>query len=450
MKRERWGSSLGFLSAAIGSAIGIGNVWRFNYILYENGGGAFLIPYLIALLTLGIPLLLVEIWSGLWSRTSIPLIYRKINKLLEPIGWWTLINILVINIYYTAIVGWFLFYTFHSFEVVKVSDSEKFFYNFLSTNYPSLTGALIWIFCMLILSLGVRKGLERFSMIFVSLMWILMLILLFRALISPGAFDSIYKYLSVDFSKLSNWNVWITAFGQVAFSLSIAMGIMPLFGSYLNRKKEIVPNSLATAFADTSFSLISALTIFSFLGIVGLQPTEGFALAFFTFPLAIAEMPGKEIFSFIFFLTLTIAGFTSVLTSFEALIASLNDKFRIPRKSAIVLLGLFLIFLTSLFANDLNTIKFLDKITGTISLPLIALIECLIFGWLVGSTKIRNELNKFSRIKLGIYFDISLKIISPLVLFVLFSLGLKFITPIELLIISLIIIISFFISFRKS
>ncbi len=445
MEREKWKTNLGFLFAAIGSAIGIGNVWRFNYILYENGGGAFFIPYIIAVLSLGVPLLITEVWSGFWARGSSPIVYKKINKWLEPIGWWTLINIFIINIYYAAIVGWFIFYTFYSFELHTVANTESFFYNFLSTPYSAIGGVIVWIASMIILSLGVRKGLERFSLIFVSLMWILIFILLVRATTLPNAGYGLIKYLSFDFQKLYDWNVWMVAFGQVAFSLSIAMGIMQVFGSYLKTKKEIVPNSLATAFADSSFSVISAITIFSVLGVVGLQPAEGFGLAFIIFPVAAAQLPLKELFSMWFFLTLSIAGFTSALTSFEALVAALTDRFKISRKIVLIILGIPSITLTYLIGGNLEAIKFWDGIASTISLPLIALAECLIFGWLLGPKKIRESLNKISRIKLNFFFDFSLKYISPAILLILVGLGSKFITVLELKIILSIIASSIFI-----
>ncbi|MEM5802126.1 MAG: sodium-dependent transporter [Candidatus Aenigmatarchaeota archaeon] len=449
MAREYWKTGLGFLFSAIGSAIGIGNIWRFNYILYENGGGIFFLPYLFAVLVMGVPLLISEVWSGFWARGSSPIIYKKIYKWLEPLGWWTLINISIINIYYNALVGWFMSYAIFSFRLHGVADTESFFYNFLTTPYPIVAGVLIWIFNMIILSLGVRKGLERFSLIFVSMMWILIFILLIRATTLPGAGDGIKKYLFPNWSKLYDWNVWMVAFGQVAFSLSIAMGIMPVFGSYLKKKREIIPNSFATAFADASFSAISAITIFSVLGVVGLHPAEGFGLAFMTFPLAAAQLPAKEIFSFIFFLALTIAGFTSALTSFEAVIAGITDRFKMTRKFAVVCLGIPSTLATAYIAGNLNAIKFWDGIASTISLPIIALAECLIFGWLIGANRIRNSLNKISRIKLNPLFDLGLKFLSPIVLLVLVGLGSKFVTRLELKIILLVVATSIFIVISK-
>jgi NSS family neurotransmitter:Na+ symporter len=448
-KRERWKTNLGFLFASIGSAIGIGNIWRFNYMLYENGGGIFLIPYFFALLVMGLPLLILEIWSGFWARGSSPIIYRKIHKWFEPLGWWTLINIFIMNIYYAALVGWFLSYIFFSFQLNALTNPESFFHNFLSTNYPMIAGLLVWLANILIISLGVRKGLERFSIIFVSLMWILMIIFLVRATTLPNAGVGILKYLSLDWSKIYDWNIWISAFGQIAFTLSIAMGIMPVFGSYLSKKDEIVPNSFATAFSNPAFSLISAIAIFSILGFVGLQPTEGFALAFITFPLAASHLPLKEIFNFLFFFTLTIAGLTSSLTAFEATIAGLTDRFRMSRKFAAVLFGIPSAIATAYIANNLTTIKFWDSIVSTINLPLIALIECLVFGWFLGADKIRKSLNKVSKVKLNILFDIGLKFISPAILLVLIGLGSKFITSLELKITLLIVSVSIFLVVSK-
>ena len=444
VEREQWKTRLGFLFASVGAAIGIGNIWRFNYILYENTG-TFIVPYIVAIIVLGIPLFVSEVWSGFWSRGSPPLVYKKIKKFLEPIGWWTLINTFIISIYYAAIVGWFFSYTIFSITSFPTSP-QSFFNNFLSSNVPAIAGALTWIISIIILSLGVKKGVENFSLAGVSLLWILLFILLVRVTTLPNAGEGIVKYLTVDWNNLWNWKIWITAFGQVAFSLSLAVGIMQTFGSYLSKKSEIVPNTYTTVFADTSFSILSAIVIFSVLGISGFRPEEGMSLVFITFPLAATHLPGKILFSFIFFFTLSIAGITSCIASLETVVAGITDRFKIKRKLAVLLVGIPSIFVTALVANNIGIIKFLDNIASTISLPIIALIECIIFGWLIGANRIRETINSTSRLKLNRLFDIGLKFVSPTILLILIALSSKFVTSLEMKVLLLIFGLSVFLT----
>src|SRR5690625_3992656 len=326
--RSQWGTRAGFVLAAAGSAIGLGNIWRFPYVAYENGGGAFFIPYLIALLTAGIPILIMEFTMGHKYRGSSPLTFRRMNKRTEIIGWWGVLVAFVISTYYSVIIAWAISYAVFSVNLSWGSDTTSYFVgDYLQVVDPGQFGSfvpgvlipllIVWLIVLGILFRGVKRGIEIANRIMIPLLVIVFLIIVIRAITLPGALTGLNAFFEPDFSRILNSQVWIAAYGQIFFSLSIAFAIMITYSSYLPKKSDITNNAFITGFSNSGFELLAGIGVFSILGFMATQQgvaidevvAGGVGLAFVVFPAIINEFPAfNEFFGLLFFLSLVLAG----------------------------------------------------------------------------------------------------------------------------------------------
>ncbi|SKA11630.1 sodium-dependent transporter [Selenihalanaerobacter shriftii] len=442
-ENTEWGSRLGFILAAIGSAVGLGNIWRFSYMVYDNGGGAFLIPYFFALLTAGIPLLILEFGFGHKMRGSAPFSFAKMSEKWEWLGWWPSLVSFVITTYYAAIIGWSLNYIVYSFGTIWGQDPESFFYNshlqltegiseIGGINLTILLGVIaVWLINYFILYKGVQEGIEKASKIFMPLLAVFMLIITVRGVTLPGALAGVNKFLEPDFSALLNVKVWLAAYGQIFFTLSVGFAIMITYSSYLPKDSDIVNNAFITALANCGFSFIVGIGSFGILGYMAAQTgqpisevvAQSIGLAFIAFPKAISLLPAfQSLFAIIFFLGLTIAGFSSSLSLIEAFVASVRDKFDIERKKAVTyvcLAGLLgsLIFTTG---AGLYFLDIVDHFVNQFGIALIGLVECIVLGWYYKSSRIRNYVNPLSDFPIGNWWEIMIKFVTPIILGVMF------------------------------
>ncbi|MHC4531601.1 MAG: sodium-dependent transporter, partial [Planctomycetota bacterium] len=348
--RDRWNSRPSFIMAAIGSAVGLGNVWRFPYIAYSSGGGAFLIPYFVALFTAGIPMLILEMGLGQRMQKGAPLAFGAIRKPLQWFGWWAAGLSAGIVIYYSTILAWSWVYLWHSFTQAWGDQPETFFVQSVlhrsagpgEIGWPVLPlaigMALTWFAIYLILRKGVRN-VGNVVMVTVPLPLILLAILLVRGLTLPGAMDGIRYYLTPDFSKLTDIRIWLRAYGQIFFSLSVASGVMIGYGSYLGKKAEITNSAFITGLANCGTSFFAGFVVFSMLGylakVQGLTVSEvttaGTGLAFIAFPTAISQLPALNIlFGLIFFIALLTLGIDSAFALQEAFTTGFYDKWQTP------------------------------------------------------------------------------------------------------------------------
>ena len=447
IKREHWKTRFGFLMAAIGSAIGLGNIWRFNYVCYTNGGGAFLIPYIIALFTAGIPLLILEFGLGQHMQGSAPQSFSKISKRWEWLGWWPIVfSMFGILLYYSVVISWALSYFVYSFGLKWGSNPNTYFfqdYLKISSGPWQIKGvvvpivislAAIWLINWIICYKGIHKGIEKACRIFMPVLFILAGVLVIRGVTLPGALSGINWYLKPSFSSLLKPEVWIAAYGQIFFSLSIAFGIMIAYASYLPRESDIVNNGFITGLANSGFSFFVGFAVFSTLGYMSFTTgapfnqvvTQGLGLAFVTFPQAIGEIPLlPQLFGIIFFLCLIIAGLSSSISLLEAFAAALIDKMGIPRHKTITFLVIFgflggIIFTTraGLFWLDI-----VDHYILSYALVLVGLLECVVIGWIFGSGRMREWINEFSDFKIGKWWEMSIKVIIPVILSVILVLN---------------------------
>ncbi len=436
--REQWGSRVGFILAAVGSAIGLGNIWRFPYIAYENGGGAFFIPYLFAMLTAGIPLLILEFGVGKRFRGGAPKIFASINPKWEFLGWWQVFICFVISLYYVAIIGWSICYFGLAFVQGWGTDTGGFFMqNFLQISDSPLNfggirwpiyGAIAfcWIICWVVLVSGVRSGIERAGKIFMPLLFVLVLVIMGRAVMLPGAATGIDWMFKPDFSALSKGSVWIAAYGQVFYSLSVGFAIMLTYASYLPAKQDVTNNAFMTAFINCGFSMLSGIMIFAVLGYmaaakgVGVDEvvSSGVGLAFVTIPQAINLMPAPVLIGTLFFGALVFAGLSSQISICEACIAAGMEKFNLDRKRAASLYCLLGLFVGGIYASNagLLVLDIVDHFVNNFGVLLAGLTEIILLSWFFDVQGIRTTINEVSDFSVNNSWVFCLRIITPLVL----------------------------------
>ncbi|MDO4227084.1 sodium-dependent transporter [Neisseria sp.] len=423
-KRETFSSRRAFMFAAIGSAVGLGNIWRFPYVTYDNGGGAFIVPYLIALLTAGIPLLFLDYAIGHRYRGSAPLAFRRINRALEPFGWWNVLANVIICIYYAVIIGWAASYTYYSLVGAWGADPQAFFFkdylhmadgvsvgfDFVAKVLGPLVG--VWIFTFLILALGVQKGVARSSSFFMPLLVVMFLIMVAIALTLPGAAKGLDALFTPDWSKLSNPSVWVAAYGQIFFSLSICFGIMVTYSSYLKPKSDLTGTGLVVGFANSSFEVLAGIGVFAALGFMATAAgkevsdvaSSGIGLAFIAFPTIINQAPFGSLIGVLFFGSLVFAGITSMISIVEVIIAAVQDKLRLGRVAATFAVCLPMGIVSALLfgtTTGLPVLDVMDKFVNTYGIVAAGFLYVLV---LVATKKLpvlRQHINAISSFKIG-------------------------------------------------
>jgi NSS family neurotransmitter:Na+ symporter len=445
-RRAQWNTRWGFLSAAIGSAVGLGSIWRFPYVVYENGGGAYLLPYVVALITAGVPLMILEYGIGHRMRGSAPLSFARIDSRWEWLGWWTVLFVMFgINAYYAVVIAWCVSYLGFSFTLAWGSDPNTFFFKeFLgSTSSPEHIGAaqpsilfslaVVWFINWAITFFGVEKGIETANKVFMPMLFVLILVLLGWTLTLPGATEEgILRYLKPDFARLREPKVWIDAYSQIFFTLSLGFGIMIAYASYLPPESDINFNAWITSIADTIISFVAGLAIFGALGYMAAQTskpfrevvTHGIGLAFVAYPQAISLLPKwPNIFGVLFFLTLTVAGVASSVSIVEAFNAAVMDKFNLARKPVVTTLSIGGFFAGIIFTTGagLAWLDIVDHFLSHYGLFVACILQCYVVGWIYGASELREHVNRASLVRVGRLFDIAIRYLIPIVLGVLLA-----------------------------
>ncbi len=437
-QREEWGTRVGFILAAVGSAIGLGNIWRFPYMAYENGGGAFLIPYFFAMLTAGIPIIILEFGLGHKHRGSAPLTFAKVSKNWEWIGWWQTFVAFVISVYYVAVIGWALNYVFLAFgQGWGENPGDFFFGSFLQlTDSPMKFGGIrwpifattlaVWVINWAVLFSGVKKGIEKANKIFMPVLFVLILIMIGRAVTLPNAADGLQWLFRPDFSAIMDYKVWTAAYGQIFFTLSVAFAIMITYSSYLPSRSDINNNGFITVFVNCGFSMLAGIMVFGVLGYMAAQQGvgvdevvgSGVGLAFATIPKAINLLPASTLFGVLFFLALFCAGLSSMISLSEACCSALMDKYGWSRKfttSAYAIVGglISIVFVTR---GGLLVLDIVDHFINNFGIVFTGLVEVIVLAWLFKTDTIRQHVNKLSDFTIGSWWLFCLKVITPIVL----------------------------------
>jgi NSS family neurotransmitter:Na+ symporter len=451
--RGSWGSKLGFILAASGSAIGLGNIVFFSSNAYKYGGGAFYVPYLAALFLIGIPVMILELGAGRFARRSMPnALFQLAGRRAELAGWFGALNASIITMYYIAILAWILGMWVGSLGPLwraspvdafglasgDLSNSMSYFFNMISGWNPLIYVVLIWVANILIIIRG-AKSIEAVVKIFVPLMWLMMIVLIIRGVTLAGGVEGIFFLFTPDFSVMGDVGIWKGAFSQMFFTLSLGFGIMMAYASYLPDKNDDVLSATTISLLNCSFEYIAGLAIFSLLFAFAIAPkASSLSMIFFVVPEGIAEFPVfVGIFGFLFFTLLLMAGLTSSVSLVESVVLSVIDKFRVPRLR--VLAGVFavglagsLIFVLPQVVDpglkDDGTLGFslvdlFDHWAFGYGLLICGLLELIILGWLHDLDALLAFINENSRFKLGVWFKVLVRYVLPAVVLSILSLS---------------------------
>ena len=348
MERERLGSRLGFILISAGCAIGLGNVWRFPYITGQYGGAAFVLIYLVFLVILGLPIMIMEFSVGRASQKSA----ARSFHVLEPKGtkwhwqsWACMAGNYLLMMFYTTIGGWMLAYVFKmlsgEFEGLDAAGVEGVFNGMLGQpGYMTVWMIVVVLSSFFICSFGLQKGVERITKAMMSCLFLILILLCIRSVTLPGAIEGIKFYLIPDFGKMVENGIGeavFAAMGQSFFTLSLGIGAMAIFGSYISKDRSLTGESVSICVLDTSVALLSGLIIFPSCFAFGVDPGEGPGLVFITLPNVFNRMAGGRIFGALFFVFMFFAAFSTIVAVFENIISFSLDLFGITRKKAVLI-----------------------------------------------------------------------------------------------------------------
>ncbi len=386
--REQWGSKLGFILAAAGSAIGLGNIWKFPYVVGENGGSAFIIIYLLCTAIIGLPVLVGEILIGRTTQRNPVGAFRALSgsRFWAGVGGMGVAAGFLILSFYAVIAGWSVGYIYESFsgDLFKYADPTK-----AAVHFEELTHDVVWIigyfgfFMILTMGLvyaGVQKGIERGSKIMMPVLFLLLIFVMIRGITMEGSGAGLEFLLKPDWSHVSG-QTFLIALGQAFFTLSMGMGAMLTYGSYMSKKDSVPSSALQILLLDTAIALVAGIAIFTSVFATGLDAAAGPGLIFHTLPVVFMKMPGGEIFGPIFFILLSIAALTSAISLLEVITAYFVDEKGWTRHRAVIVFGsvTFLIGIPSALSFNvlsdttifgLNFFGLVDYLTANIMLPL--------------------------------------------------------------------------------
>lgn len=440
-KREEWGSKFGFIMAAAGSAVGLGNIWRFPYITGKYGGAAFVLVYLAIVIILGMSLMLAEFAIGRKAKQDAVGSFNKLGGGLWPIvGWMGFFVAFVVLSYYAVIAGWTFAYIFKSFGALMTEagagNAVDVFTSFISNPVQAIGyHVVVMVIIISIVYKGINSGIERSCKVLMPAIFIILLILIGRAVTLPGAMAGLEFYMKPDFSKLTGEAI-LAAVGQSFFSLSLGMGIMITYGSYI-KKEEYLPSAVQKiVFLDTLVAILAGFVIFPAAFAFGVDPGQGTGLTFVTLPSVFAKMPAGSVFSSAFFVLLFLAALTSAISLFEVVAAYGIDQLKWSRAKSVILMGIgiALLGLPSALGEGGHIAKiagktFLDSadyITNNVVMPLGGIFICLFVGWFwVKGAKDEitdNEKIAFPSYKVWLWIC---RIVAPITIAIIFYNGLK-------------------------
>lgn len=437
-ERERWGSKLGFILAASGSAVGLGNLWKFPYKAGTNGGGAFVLVYVIIVLLLGFSLMIAEIALGRHTQLNAIGAYAKISKKWGWVGALGVFAAFIILSFYSVVGGWVINYLVKSATgALKVSDPEVLkgiFGGFVSSaTMPIVYHGIFMIITLAIVFIGIGKGIEKASKIMMPSLFIIIIILAIRSVTLPGAMEGVKYFIIPDFSKIT-MNVVLDALGQVFFSLSLGMGCMITYGSYLGKDTNIPKSGIIIPLIDTAIALLAGFAILPSVFAFGFKPDQGPGLMFVTLPAVFSKMPFGTIFAVLFFILVLFAALTSSISLLEVVVAYVVDKWGFSRQktSIFIAIAIFLVGIpASLSQGVWSGIHLIgnrgffdtyDFIASNVLLPLGGLLLCIFVGWIWKREVCTDEITNDGKIKFrlkNVWFFL-IKYVCPIAIFIVF------------------------------
>mgnify|MGYP001815025404 CR=1 FL=1 len=420
-KHENWSSRFTFLMAAVGAAVGLGNIWKFPYVTGQNGGSAFVLVYLLAVAFVALPILIAEIAIGRWGRQSPPNAMVNVahsqgrSGAWSVIGWFGMLAAYLIATYYSVIAGWSVVYIFKNgggnFTGQDAATvSAEFDALLASPTQLALWHGIFMLICALILMRGLQKGIESTVKILMPTLFFLLLLMVGYGVVKGDMAGALHFMFDFDLSAI-NGRVILVAVGQAFFSIGVAMGLMMGFGAYLPREISIARSAIIISFMDTMVAVIAGLAIFPIVFANGLDPAEGPGLIFVSLPIAFGSVTGGLFFGTLFFILLFFAALTSVIGVVEPFIAWWQERFNLKRWQAalfvcfsIFVLGMGTVFSFNLWSEwrplaaferyaDFGYFEILDYLTANIMMPLCGLLLAIFTGWMVKPEAIREQLN---------------------------------------------------------
>ena len=438
-KREGFGSELGVLLAAVGSAVGLGNIWKFTYIVGEYGGAAFILLYLLCVAIIGIPVLLVEFALGRRAGTNAVGVFRmKKTKFPWQLGGYLAVaTSFIILSFYAIIAGWLVSYvgrslTGHLFAKGHMPYAEYFETLSSSTVEPLIGTIIVLLITAVVCFAGVKEGIEKYTKILMPILFGLLAILMVRSLSLPGSWAGMEFMFKPDFSKITSKAV-LEALGHSFYSLSLGMGIILTYGSYIDKKQNLGKLTVQIALADTIIALMSGIVIFPAVFAFNMEPNAGPGLIFITLPVVFEQMPFGNIVSVLFFVLIAIAAITSTISLMEVSIAFVVETFKTERKKATVgvTIGLFLLSIPSVLSFGMwehiqvggrGFFDLFDFVASNIFLPIGGILVCIYAAWIIGMDNIKEEItNRGTMQFMGEkFYTFIIRYIAPIAIFIIF------------------------------
>lgn len=437
-KRDSFGSKLGIIAAAAGSAVGLGNIYRFPCIVGESGGAAFIIVYILIVLCLGIPIMLSELVLGRHSKKNLVGTFKALapGTAWKIVGYMGVICSLFILSFYSTVAGWTLEYIIKAvtnyFSGKDIAMIEQGFADFQNAPVRPVLWQLIFIIMTALIILGgVKDGIEKYTKILMPALFVILIILAVKSLTLNNSSEGLKFLFKPDFSKIDG-KVILNALGQAFFSLSVGMGCLITYGSYIDDKDNLTTTTLSVTLTDTLVAILAGIIIFPAAFSFGVQPEAGFGLAFNTLPMIFDQMIGGYFFCIIFFVLLAIAALTSTISSLEVIVAFISEELKIKRSIAAIIgaasaaaIGIFATL--SLRDGSVFTISekplfnTMDFLTANILIPIGALLIVIFLGWKMKKDIFYNEITNHGSLKIGIknamFFVI--KYLAPIVIIVI-------------------------------
>ncbi len=436
MKRDNFGSSFGVLVAMAGSAVGLGNLWRFPYLVGTNGGAAFIIIYLAIVFVLALPIMYSEFVVGRRAQSNVYGAFKR----LAPGSKWGIIGVLAIVCcimvlaFYGVVGGWTVDYMVKALMFKFTSDTaalDGMFAETVTSPWQPLVFMLVFVgLSGLILLAGVKEGIEKYSKILMPLLFLTVVIIAVRSVTLPGAGAGLDFLFKPDFSKVTS-QTFLDALGQAFFSLSVGFGIIFTYASYVSKKENVVKMSAQAAIADTLFAIIAGVAIMPAVFAFGISPGQGPGLVFVTLPYVFAQIPLGSVLAILFFFVLFVAAITSSISLMEVVVAYVIEEFNISRRMAVVATTCVVLFLgifSSLSQGVLSDIKIFgnnifdlfDKTSANILMPVGALLIVLFAGWKMGKSDFVDEITSGGAHKISPWYlkviIFSIKYVAPIVI----------------------------------
>ncbi len=436
--RATLGGKLSAVLVAAGSSVGLGNIWRFPYVAGDNGGGAFLVIYILCVLLLGLPLMLAEFSVGRATHRNAVGAYRALDKRWSFLGYNGVLAAFLILGFYFVVSGWTAEYMVHSVtgSLAKYATVEEYrtvFENFIQNPWrPVLYTLLFALATHFVIALGVQKGIERSAKVLMPLLFVVLIALAIHSLLMPGGGEGFRFFFKPDFSKVTPSTV-LVALGQAFFSLSIGIGTMVTYASYFKPETNLRHTALNVTILDTLVAILAGVVIFPAVFSVGIEPSSGPSLVFITLPSIFNGMPLSMVWSTVFFLLLVVAALTSTISLHEVITAYCHEEWHMSRRAAAwtttaatSLLGIAASLSVGLLSGwklfGLNLFDLLDYLTANIMLPVGGFFTCIFVGWKLDRQVLKDQITNNGALKFRIYrtFIFLLRYLCPIVMLMVF------------------------------